>query len=85
MAGIRLYSGIYVALLVLATLKYAFFEFMDYWLALGLTFVAATIKIGLIAAYFQHLRYEPRSISYIMLAALFAVLLLAMAASYSIL
>lgn len=84
MATLRLYTAIYVALLVLAASKWGFFQLFDYWTAVGLTFVTAVMKIVLIAAYFQHLRWEPRSVSAVAASAVFAVLLLTIAASFSI-
>ena len=85
MASIRLYAWIYVVLLVLALSKYVFFLFgLDYWTMFALIMVSAVAKIGLIAGYYQHLVDEPRSVSYVVLSAVFAVLLLAVAATYSI-
>lgn len=84
MASIKLYAIIYVMLLVLALSKYVYFQFFDYWDAMALTLISATMKTGLIAGYYQHLRYEPRSLSVLMAMALGGVLLLAMAASYSV-
>lgn len=84
MTSVRFYTLVYVALLVLATAKVAFFELFDYQVALGLTLVSAAVKTALIAGYFQHLRSEPRSISYVMLLGLLAVLLLTSAAAFSI-
>lgn len=85
MAGnLRLYTYVYIALLGLAFSKFLFFEFLAYWTAMGLTMITAAMKTGLIVAYFQHLKWEPRSISYLMLSSLAAVLLLAVAATYSI-
>lgn len=84
MTSVRLYTLIYVMLVTLAVSKVLFFEFFDYWTAIVLTLGAASLKTTLIAGFFQHLRYEPRSLTYLMLTALSAVLLLAIAASYSI-
>lgn len=84
MAGVRLYTAVYIVLVVLALSKWAFFEFLEYNLALGLTIVSAFVKTTLIAAYYQHLRDEPRSLTYLYLMALTGVLLLTIAASYSI-
>lgn len=85
MANVRWYAIIYVALVTLAISKFVFFEFLAYGLALTLTMVAASIKTGLIVAYFQHLRYEPRILSVLMFTALLGVVTLAAAASLSIL
>lgn len=84
MANVRWYTIVYVALLSLAVSKWAFFAFLDYWVALGLTMITATIKTLLIVAYYQHLRYEPRILSVLMFIAFLAVLVLAAAASFSI-
>lgn len=84
MASVKLYALIYVLLLTLAASKVAFFELFDYWTAMSLTLGAAAIKTTLIAGYYQHLRYEPRSLSVLMLMALGGVLLLAIAASFSV-
>ncbi len=84
MAGVRWYTIVYVALLGLAVSKWIFFEFLAYGVALGLTMVTATMKTVLIVAYFQHLRHEPRILSVLMFTAFLAVLILGVAASFSI-
>ncbi len=87
MASIRTYSLVYVALLLLATGKFVFFSFPDifsYEIAIIGTMILAAIKVSLIAGYFQHLKDEPRSITYLMLTAAFMVVLLTLAAGYSI-
>lgn len=87
MADVRTYTLIYVALLLLATGKFVFFHFENiftYQMAITGTIILAVIKTGLIAGYFQHLREEPRSISYLMATAVFMVFLLTIAAGYSI-
>lgn len=84
MASVKLYTAIYVALLVLATSKVVFFQVFDYWDAVTATMGAALVKTTLIAGYFQHLRFEPRSLTYLMGMGVFAVFLLTVAAAYSI-
>ena len=86
MADVRTYTLIYVVLLVLGTGKFLFFEapFIGYEMALAATFVLAIAKSLLIAGYYQHLLEEPRAITYMMGVALFMVLLLTIAAGYSI-
>ncbi|ELY48064.1 cytochrome C oxidase subunit IV family protein [Natronorubrum sulfidifaciens] len=85
MADVRTYSIIYVVLLVLGTAKFVFFEIgISEQAAIGGTVVLAVIKSLLIAGYYQHLREEPRAISYMMLIAVFMVFLLTVAAGYSI-
>jgi cytochrome c oxidase subunit 4 len=88
MANTRLYTLIYVALFVLATAQVAvevagFVESM-YWVALGAILALSLLKAVAVAGYYQHLFYEPRSISYLIGIGLLAALALAIAASYSI-
>lgn len=87
MADVRLYTIIYVLLLVLGTGKFVFFE-LDQYFTYSMQFVGtlilAAIKTALIVAFYQHLIDEPRSISYMVGIALFMVLLLTIAAGYSI-
>lgn len=85
MTSVRWYTAVYVALMTLAISKYAFFEFLEYNLALSLTMLAAAMKTSLIVGYFQHLRQEPRVLSVLMFAAFLGVLILGAAASFSIL
>lgn len=85
--SVKLYTAIYVALLVLAFSKFIFFEFDElftYQQAFAGTMVAAAIKSVLIVGYYQHLRWENRSLTYLMLLALGLALLLMAAATYSI-
>ncbi|ELY45886.1 cytochrome C oxidase subunit IV family protein [Natronorubrum tibetense] len=85
MADVRTYTLIYVVLLVLGTAKFVFFEIdIPESMAIGATMVLAVVKSLLIAGYYQHLREEPRSITYMMLIAVFMVFLLTVAAGYSI-
>ena len=44
----------------------------------------SAIKAMMVAGWFQHLRFEPRGLSYLMLSALAAALALTLAAAYSI-
>ncbi|WP_049982535.1 cytochrome C oxidase subunit IV family protein [Halorubrum sp. BV1] len=86
--SLKLYSAIYVALLVAATLNFILFEAdflaFTYAQAVGGTLVIATVKTLLIVAYFQHLRWENRSLTYVMALALALTMLLMAAATYSI-
>ena len=86
--SVKLYSTIYVALLVAATLNFALFEtsFIEftYTQAIIGTLVIASVKTLLIVAYFQHLRWENRSLTYVMGLALALTMLLMAAATYSI-
>jgi cytochrome c oxidase subunit 4 len=84
--SLKLYTGIYIALLALAASKYIFFNvpFFGYWDAFAATMIAASLKTALIVGYFQHLRSENRSLTWLMALSLGLVLLLMAAASYSV-
>ncbi len=84
--SIKLYTLIYVALLALAASKWLFFNipFFGYWEAFAGTMVSAVMKTALIVGYYQHLRWENRSLTWLMALSLGLVLLLMSAASYSI-
>jgi cytochrome c oxidase subunit 4 len=82
----KLYTVIYVVLFVSATVQ-VLVEFAElaYWTAFALIMVLSAAKAVLVAAYFQHLRWEPRSLTYLVGIGLAAALALTFAASYSIL
>ncbi|MFO8114965.1 MAG: cytochrome C oxidase subunit IV family protein [Halorubrum sp.] len=86
--SLKLYTAIYVALLVAAAMNFVLFEaeFLNftYAQAFGGTMVIAAVKTVLIVAYFQHLRWENRSLTYVMALALALTMLLMAAATYSI-
>ncbi|UTF55314.1 cytochrome C oxidase subunit IV family protein [Natronosalvus rutilus] len=86
MSSVRTYTIIYVLLLSLGTAKFVFFElpWFTYEFAVGATLFLAVIKSLLISGWYQHLVDEPRSITYVMLSAVFMVFLLAVAAGFSI-
>lgn len=86
MVSTKLYTAIFAVLFVSATVQ-VLVEFMDiaYWLAFGIIMVLSVAKALLVVGYFQHLRFEPRSLSYLMGIGLAAALALTLAASYSIL
>jgi cytochrome c oxidase subunit 4 len=82
----KLYTIIYVVLFVSATVQVLVeFAGLEYWTAFGLIMVLSAVKALLVVAYFQHLRWEPRSLTYLMGIGLAAALALTLAASYSIL
>ncbi|MFB6143628.1 MAG: cytochrome C oxidase subunit IV family protein [Halorientalis sp.] len=90
MTRTKLYGAVYVVLFVLATAQAGLEMFTDlletrYWLALGVILVLSVAKALFVAAYYQHLRWEPRSLTYLYLMGLGAAVALTMAASYSIL
>lgn len=88
MSRLKLYSVIYVVLFVFATaqvlVEYGGYLDQMYWIAFAGIIVLSVIKALLVAGYYQHLRWEPRSVSALMLIALTAVVFLTMAAGYSI-
>lgn len=89
MVSTKLYSAIFVVLFVFATIQVAvemtgFLE-AAYWMGFGVILVLSVIKAVLVAGYYQHLLFEPRSVSYLVLTGLGAALALTLAAAYSIL
>jgi cytochrome c oxidase subunit 4 len=86
MTRLGLYAAIYVVLFVLATVQVAFEGVLEaaYWPIFALIMAVSLAKAVVVAGYFQHLRWEPRSLSYLMLVGLAAALALTLAAAYSI-
>jgi cytochrome c oxidase subunit 4 len=88
MASTKLYAIIYVLLFAGATAQILIEEspvFHEaYWIAFGGIIVLSAIKAMMVAGWYQHLRYEPRGLTYLMLSALAAALALTLAAAYSI-
>ncbi|MFB6157082.1 MAG: cytochrome C oxidase subunit IV family protein [Haloferacaceae archaeon] len=85
MVSTKLYTAIYVALFVSATVQVLVeFAGLAYWTAFGIIMVLSAAKAVIVAAYFQHLRFEPRSLTYLVAIGLAAALALTLAASYSI-
>lgn len=86
MTSTKFYTVIYVVLFVSATVQVLVeFAGLDYWTAFAIIIVLSVAKAVLVAAYFQHLRWEPRSLTYLVGIGLLAALALTMAASYSLL
>jgi hypothetical protein len=85
MTSVRFYTGIYVLLIALVSSKLVFFETLSYNVALALTMLSAVAEAVVIAGYYQHLRFEPRSLTYLMLMGVAGVLLVTFAAAFSIL
>ena len=86
MTRTKLYVAIYVLLFGMATAQ-VFVESMGmaYWTAFAAILGLSFAKAALVAGYYQHLRYEPRSVTVVVLVGLLAALALTVAASYSIL
>ncbi|MDG5774834.1 cytochrome C oxidase subunit IV family protein [Haloarculaceae archaeon H-GB2-1] len=89
MTRTKLYVGIYVVLFAFATVQalveFAGFLESAYWEAFAAIMVLSAIKAVLVAAYYQHLRWEPRSVSYLVAGGLVAATALTGAAAFSIL
>lgn len=88
MPSTKLYTAIYVVLFALATVQ-VWIEragFLDelYWTAFAVIMVLSAIKALFVVGYYQHLKYEPRSVSVVVLGGLLAALALTFAAAYSI-
>lgn len=88
MSHTKLYTAIYVVLFAFATIQaaveYAGFLESSYWLAFWAIIVLSAIKAVFVAGYYQHLRWEPRSVSYLAIGGLVVALALTTAATYSI-
>jgi cytochrome c oxidase subunit 4 len=85
MTHTKLYAGIYVVLFVFATAQVLVeFAGLAYWTALWIIMVLSLIKAVGVAVYYMHLRWEPRSLTYLFAMGLLAALALTVAASYSI-
>jgi cytochrome c oxidase subunit 4 len=81
----KLYAGIFAVLFVAATAQVAVeFAGLEYWTGFGVIMALSAVKALFVAAYFQHLRFEPRSLTYLMTIGLVAALALTLAAAYSI-
>lgn len=85
MTSTKLYAVIYVVLFVMATAQVLVeFAGLSYWLGFWLILALSAVKALLVAGYYQHLLFEPRSITYLMVTGLVAALGLTLAAAYSI-
>jgi len=90
MARTKLYAAIYVVLFVFATAQVAveYAGFLEseslYWTGFAAIMVLSMVKAVIVAGYYQHLRWEPRSVSYLVLIGLGAAVALTVAAAYSI-
>ncbi|WP_232702555.1 cytochrome C oxidase subunit IV family protein [Halobacterium wangiae] len=85
MTRLKLYTAIYVVLFVSATVQVLVEQAgMAYWTALGIIVALSFAKAVVVAAYYQHLRWEPRSVTGLVALGLLAALALTVAATYSI-
>lgn len=85
MVSLKLYTIIYVVLFVFATVQVLVeFAGLNYFTAATLIMILSFVKAGLVAGYYQHLVYEPRSITYLMAMGLAVVVALSVAATFSV-
>jgi len=87
MARTRLYTAIYVVLFVLATVQVVLEGYLTeelYWAVFAGIMVLSLAKAVVVAGYYQHLRWEPRSVSNLVATGLLAAVVLTVAAAYSI-
>lgn len=85
MTHTKLYVAIFAVLFVGATAQVLIeFAGLPFETAVTAIMVLSMFKAVLVAGWFQHLRWEPRSLTYLMASALLAVLALTVAAAYSI-
>lgn len=82
------YTLVYVGLFALATtqavVEFAGFVDSAYWTAFGVIIVLSVVKAVGVAAYYQHLRWEPRAVTALVLGATLTAVALTAAAAYSI-
>ncbi|MFB6105599.1 MAG: cytochrome C oxidase subunit IV family protein [Halobacteriaceae archaeon] len=87
MTSLKLYTAIFVVLFVSATAQVLAEEVVGpqaYWVAFAIIFALSFLKAGLVAGWYQHLRFDPRPLTYLVLTALITVLAFVAGASYSI-
>ncbi|WP_435063927.1 cytochrome C oxidase subunit IV family protein [Halobaculum sp. EA56] len=88
MTSLKLYTAIYVVLFVIATAQVAVERagYLDsmYWVAFTAIMVLSAVKALFVVGYYQHLKFEPRSVTLVVLAGLIGALALTFAAAYSI-
>ncbi|WP_135854243.1 cytochrome C oxidase subunit IV family protein [Halorussus salinus] len=87
MTRTKLYTAIYVVLFAFATVQLLVEQSggLPYWTAFWIIIALSFVKAVLVAWYYQHLKWEPRSVTFTMFVGLLAALALTMAAAYSIL
>lgn len=87
MARTKLYTAIYVVLFAFATVQVVVEQSggLPYWTAFWVIIALSFVKAVLVAWYYQHLKWEPRSVTATMATGLLAAIALTAAAAYSIL
>ncbi|RRJ30317.1 cytochrome C oxidase subunit IV family protein [Halocatena pleomorpha] len=86
MTSTKLYTVIYVVLFAFATVQVVIegLSGIGYEIAVAGILLLSVIKAVLVAGYYQHLLYEPRSVAYVVASGLVTAIALTFAASYSI-
>jgi cytochrome c oxidase subunit 4 len=87
MARTKLYTAIYVVLFVVATVQVGLEGMLSdemYLPVFAAIMVLSFAKAFVVAGYYQHLRWEPRSVTYVAATGLLAAVVLTVAAAYSI-
>ena len=85
MSNIKLYTVIYVVLFVFATAQVLVeFAGLNYVTAAGVILFLSFVKAALVAGYYQHLRFEPRSVTALVMTGCIVVLALTVASSFSL-
>ncbi|AZH24230.1 cytochrome C oxidase subunit IV family protein [Haloplanus aerogenes] len=85
MTRLKLYTAIYVVLFVSATVQVLVEGAgLNYGTALTVILALSFVKAVIVAGYYQHLRWEPRSITYLVGIGLLAALALTVASTYSV-
>ncbi|WP_251329149.1 cytochrome C oxidase subunit IV family protein [Haloplanus pelagicus] len=85
MTRLKLYTAIYVVLFVSATVQVLVEGAgLPYGRAFALIMALSFVKAAVVAGYYQHLRWEPRSLTYLVGLGLLAALALTVASTYSI-
>jgi len=88
MVNTKVYTAVFGVLFVVATVQAVLEEVglleEFYWPVFAAMMVLSFAKAFMVAGWFQHLNYEPRSLTYVVGAGLMAALALTVAAAYSI-
>jgi len=78
------YVGLFALVTVQAVVEFTGYVDSAYWAAFAVIMVLSVVKAVGVAAYYQHLRWEPRAVTYLVLGATLTAVALSAAAAYSI-
>ncbi|MFB6184667.1 MAG: cytochrome C oxidase subunit IV family protein [Haloarculaceae archaeon] len=87
MTSNKLYTAIFVVLFVSATVQVLVERFVGpgaYWLALAIILGLSFFKAAIVAGWYQHLRFDPRPLTYLVLVALVIVVTFTVGATFSV-